>query len=167
MKQILMLLLCCLLAVSQALGEETPACDGWEYLLLEDGTAMITGRTDEKCMGTVEVPAQLAGIPVTVIGDYALAYRQMSGVILPEGVTTIGVCAFNACYSLETVVLPESLQVIGADAFLCCSALREINIPAGLLEIGDEAFMNCFSLIPPVLPAHTTIGTMAFEMCDE
>ena len=49
-----------------------------------------------------------------------------SAVTIPEGVTEIGVGAFN-CESLTSVTIPGGVWYIGMFAFLDCTSLKEIR----------------------------------------
>lgn len=105
-------------------------------------------------------------------------------VILPEGLLTIGECAFGpanewsdncaCCTSLTSLTLPSTVRTIGSRAFAGCSALAEIILPEGLLRIEDEAFASvnindenivaCQSLKNLALPSSLTyIGREAFR----
>ena len=64
-------------------------------------------------------------------------------VVLPEGLKTIGVGAFNKCKTLEGINLPDTLTKIEDEAFLGCKALTTITIPAKLKTIGGSAFCGC------------------------
>ena len=64
-------------------------------------------------------------------------------VVLPEGLKTIGVGAFNKCKTLEGINLPDTLTKIEDEAFLGCKALTTITIPAKLKAIGGSAFCGC------------------------
>ena len=66
-------------------------------------------------------------------------------VIIGEGITEIGHCAFKGYAgfnNLEAAVLPESLEKIGENAFGGCQKLKAVNLPSNLKEIGHEAFQN-------------------------
>ena len=67
----------------------------------------------------------------------------MKSVILPEGLTTIGVYAFNNTYSLEHIDLPESLTTIDAYAFYG-SSLKQIFIPKNVNDLGGSSDQNPF-----------------------
>ena len=64
-------------------------------------------------------------------------------VVLPEGLKTIGVGAFNKCKTLEGINLPDTLTKIEDEAFLGCKALTTITLPAKLKTIGGSAFCGC------------------------
>ena len=66
--------------------------------------------------------------------------------VITEGVTSIGYCAFASLPELQVVRLPKSLTKIGGSAFMGCMALRNVTIPAGVNEIDAYAFSNCVSL---------------------
>jgi len=68
-------------------------------------------------------------------------YRDnVTSLVISEGVTTIGYCAFYGFNKLETLTLPSTLVDIGAYAFYGCSALSEAIIPESLESIGIYAF---------------------------
>lgn len=48
--------------------------------------------------------------------------------------------------NLTTIILPERLTSIGASAFYGCSSLTSITIPEGVKSIGGWAFRECVSL---------------------
>ena len=66
--------------------------------------------------------------------------------IIPFGVTSIGIWAFNWCTSLKEIVIPDSVTSIGERAFWECCSLTEITIPDSVISIGRYAFENCYSL---------------------
>ena len=61
-------------------------------------------------------------------------------VIIDDGVTTIGECAFEYCFSLSKVVLPNTLTTINEEAFAACYSLKEITIPDSVTDITNSAF---------------------------
>ncbi len=55
------------------------------------------------------------------------SYRNdILSIEFPEGLTSIGDCAFYDCYSLASITLPESLTSIGYFAFYGCEQLKTI-----------------------------------------
>lgn len=114
---------------------------------------------------------------------------EIVSVVVDEGITRIGVNAFNGLYMLESVSLPSTLTELGAYsfaycdslsaidipagvaaiddcAFYECASLREVSIPEGVIYIGSNAFCGCRSLAEIDLPEGlTTIGNLAFCMC--
>ena len=142
----------------------------WDYGVLEDGTAVITGFVIDGT--TLKIPDTVDGIPVTMIAraplekpDYA-KMRAVKKVTLPEGLTAIEQQAFEFFSAMASVNIPKSVEVIGYAAFKECKALRSITIPDGVKHIGEEAFSKCSSLGFPKLPsALETIGVKAFYQC--
>ncbi len=87
-------------------------------------------------------------------------------VIIPEGITSIGVNAFIGCHSLTSITLPSSLQSIGRNGFQECDSLTSITFPSSLQSIGEWAFIICSSLNEIVwnnLSTAPTIGWMSFH----
>ena len=72
--------------------------------------------------------------------------KNITSVVIPEGVTSIDNWAFQGCESLTRVVIPEGVTSIGESAFEGCSSLTSVVIPEGVTSIGDDAFQGCESL---------------------
>ena len=72
--------------------------------------------------------------------------RSLVSVSLPQGLETIGECAFRGCESLKNINIPESVTCIKEEAFKGCTSLVSINIPNRNISIGQEAFFGCTSL---------------------
>ena len=71
-------------------------------------------------------------------------------VIIEDGVTRIGGCAF--CESnLTSIEIPNSVTSIGSRAFDCCLCLTSITIPNSVDSIGDAAFRQCIGLISAMI----------------
>ena len=86
--------------------------------------------------------------------------------VIPEGVNSIGNCAFCGCTGLTAVTIPGSVTAIGEFAFLDCSRLACITMVGGLTEIGTRAFYQCTGLRSIAIPGGvTTIKSRAFENC--
>lgn len=121
---------------------------------------------------TIEFPQSLK-----VIGNAAFSecYNLSGKIIIPEGVTTVGVSSFEAT-AIESVELPSSLvtvtdgsmiiYAIGAHAFENCRSLREINIPESVTTIQASVFSGCTSLTTITLPKGiiSVLGN-AFQDC--
>lgn len=163
----------------------------WYFAVPESKTeAMIYGATG---YGTiVEVPASVAfkeaqyldqntglevfkdyTVTVTQIGYYHESFGvftsvfndNVTKVILPSSIKTVGLYAFNGCSSLTTVEGLSSCTSIGEHAFENCSNLTEVNLPA-CETIEPYAFGRCFSLADiKGLSSCKTIGEYAFSAC--
>lgn len=67
-------------------------------------------------------------------------------VVIPEGVSIIGILAFQKLDKITSVVFPKSLRTIEELAFTECTSLEEVNLNEGLAKIKYAAFSNCTSL---------------------
>lgn len=86
--------------------------------------------------------------------------------VVPYGVTSIGIGAFEYNNVLVSVALPNSLTAIGDAAFAPCYDLTSITIPDSVTSIGYSAFDQCFYLTSVRLGASvTSIGGWAFFEC--
>ena len=71
---------------------------------------------------------------------------SLTSVVIPDSVTSIGSSAFAYCSSLTSVFIGDNVTSIEAGAFGCCSSLTEIVIPSGVTSIGNSAFYDCSNL---------------------
>ncbi len=67
-------------------------------------------------------------------------------VIIEDGVTNIGVRAFNECKNLTSISIPNSVTSIGDYAFFGCSGLTSITIPNSVASIEDCTLAYCSGL---------------------
>ena len=51
---------------------------------------------------------------------------NLTSIIIPDSVTTIGVGAFDGCTSLTSVTIPDSVTTIGEEVFGECESLKEL-----------------------------------------
>jgi hypothetical protein len=126
----------------------TASAETWgdyEYAVLEDGTVEITdyiGNDSE-----VEIPAEIDGKIVTVIGEYAFcSCEKLEKIIIPNGVKTIDKYAFYHSFYLEEVILPEGLKTIGEHAFSGCYSLNKVDLPDSVVTLGRYSFGECYGI---------------------
>lgn len=85
---------------------------------------------------------------------------------VPDGILSIGGCAFADCTAITEIKLPDSIMSIGDSAFSECGNLVSINIPEGVTVIDSYTFYGCGKLenvsLPPSL---RNIGISAFYGC--
>ena len=67
------------------------------------------------------------------INNYAFADSAITGVIVSDGVSSIGNSAFKDCKKLKNLVIGKNVASIGADAFECCYRLEKIQFNATAL----------------------------------
>jgi hypothetical protein len=108
---------------------------------------------------------------ITTIGEEAFyGCSGLTGALtIPSGVTSIGVGAFRDCSKLTgALTIPSGVTSIGAYAFNYCSGFTgTLTIPSGVTSIGDHAFGGCSKLTGTLtIPSGvTSIGPYAFYAC--
>ncbi len=71
------------------------------------------------------------------------SWDELSSIILPDSIKSIGSAAFTRCYSLKSIVLPKAVETIGDYAFQDCCSLTSVEIPESVNYIGEYAFNGC------------------------
>lgn len=96
------------------------------------------------------------------------ANSNLTVLIIPEGVTSIGDNAFSNCTNLTRITIPSSVISIGEKAFYGCSSLTSVTFDEGsqLTSIGDYAFSDIRGLTSIIIPGSVeSIGERAFSNC--
>ena len=92
---------------------------------------------------------------------------EITNLIIPNSVTSIGDRAFYDCEGLTSVTIPNSVTSIGYYAFEKCSGLTSVTIPNSVTSIRDRAFYGCSGLTSVTIPnSVTSIGGYAFAGVD-
>ncbi len=86
---------------------------------------------------------------------WASYISYINSVVLPEGITSIGIRAFKNHTALSSINLPSTLTNIGLEAFRA-TALTSVEIPSGMQWISYWTFKDCASLTTVRLPASIT-----------
>ena len=114
----------------------------------------------------IQYPANAIPVNAFINNNY-VPKTSLVTIILPNSVTSIGVCAFNECKGLISLRLPKSVTTIGDGAFQGCSGLTgKLIIPDSVTSIKNCAFQGCKSLTGVSIPnSVTSIGDQAFGDC--
>ena len=70
----------------------------------------------------------------------------MEHVVIDDGVTSVGRCAFQDDGGLASVTIGKGVKEIGESAFQNCKGLKELTIPTHVTTIGNGAFLGCYGL---------------------
>ena len=108
----------------------------YEQLTYKDYGFYIEISGCDESAESVEIPAEIDGVPVTSIGEYAFAINNLTEITIPNSVTSIGDRAFWDCTGLTAITIPDSVTSIGDCAFGSCTGLKEITIPESVTSIG-------------------------------
>lgn len=133
-----------------------------KYKLVDPTTIDVNSFNQCSNITSVILPNTL-----TTIGDAAFYYCiNLASIRIPNSVTTIGDYAFTECSSLVNITIPKNITEIGEGVFKTCTNLTSVTIPNGVTSIGDQAFYECTSLTSLIIPNNVTeIGEFCFISC--
>ena len=114
----------------------------------------------------------------TVEGGVFAGATKLTKITIHEGVSFIGVSAFDGCTSLAEVVFSPSTKKdtegklievdleIGNEAFANCKALTEIIIPGRAKKLGESVFKKCNKLVTATFEEGVReMGDGVFKSC--
>lgn len=150
---------------------------GLIWNLTKAGTLSITGKGAMPDFGSTgeqpwrnnssQVRKVIIGNGVTSIGACAFWECGVLSAEISPSVTTIGNSAFRSS-SIISVTIPPAVKTIGDSAFQQCQNLSSVTISEGVEMISQNAFRACTSLPSIVLPASIgEVGAAAFFQCQE
>lgn len=133
--------------------------DGMAVRTVGGGFGQLDRFNTNKITG-IEIPDS-----VSTIADYAFwQCSSLASVSLGNGIKTTGYGAFAYCTALTNVILPDSLTSLGNYTFYRASFLTNVTFGAGLKNIGIAALSDNPRLRSLVLPSGlTNIGNYAFN----
>ena len=107
-------------------------------------------------------------INVTSISNEQFNNWDITSIVLPKSVKSIGLSAFSGCAFLTSIEIPDGVETIKHYTFYKCSSLVSITLPNSITQIESAAFSNCAKLSSIILPEGLeNIGPSAFMGCEK
>ena len=101
-----------------------------------------------KALTNIELPNGLTNIETG-----AFVESGLERVTIPDGVSVIGLGAFDGCSKITSIIIPDSVNTIAGSTFNRCSNMKNITIPESVTKIEPDAFGFC-----KILTAVTFLG---------
>ena len=174
----LLLLLMTTPILAETSSQEIRSGSGYDYILLDDGTAKIIRHNGgEK---ELTIPSVLDGYSVTALGDCAFQNAgSIESITIPDSVVELGINPFSSCSRLKeilvspahpTLSVEEGVLFSKPDSRLVCFPVELFTnyytVPGWVREIGSRAFFNSEHLVSITIPESVRlIGESAFSVC--
>lgn len=151
-----------------AMAQKTVTIDGIKYHI-ENGEATIAVQ-DETLSGDIVIPESISydenNYSVVRATNGAFQNTDITGITLPNSITSLGNSCFKLCNKLTSVKLPDNITSLGDYTFMGCSDLSVIELPKKLISLGVSCFLGC-NITKLTLPnSITKLGRGCFNSCE-
>lgn len=154
-------------------------CTGLTTVSIPSSVTSIDEGAFESCSGLKSVDisdlsawckitfASGSSNPLVYAHNLHLNGEQITELVVPNDVISIGNYALYGCSGLTSVTIGNSVTSIGNDAFSGCSGLTSVTIGNSVTSIGNMAFSYC-NLTNVTIPySVASIGEEAFAGCNK
>lgn len=169
-------------------GIFVPDPSGFDTEISGSGVAIVSFSGDEK---VVKIPSSVGSKKVVAVSEKAFyKNNNITKVVLPETIKTVGDKVFSECKNLKEVEfkseytsmgdgifensgivkvsLPTKLRKITDNMFKDCKSVTQVSFPDNLMGIGDSAFEGCTSIKSMIIGGTVQkIGKNAFANCGD
>ena len=130
-------------------------CSGLTSVTIGNSVTEIGGYAFQSCSGLTSVNisdlAAWCNIKFSGYESNPLHYahhlyingNEITNLVIPNSVTSIGSEAFYGCSGLTSVTIGNSVTSIGESAFYNCDGLTSVTIPNSVAYIKNQAFASC------------------------
>ena len=94
---------------------------------------------------------------------YTFENEEISEIVIPKDISSVGKYVFAECKSLKKVTILENISIVGYGAFMGCDNMEFLSIPKNINEIENYAFYGC--KIPDIYCYATNVpktGSLSF-----
>ena len=135
---------------------------GTTYTVTTIGSTAFKGTNDGGHLTGVSIPNTVT----TIESDAFWLQMNLTSVTIPSSVTTIDNYAFCWCSSLTSITIPNSVTSLGKNVFSQCKKLASVTIGSGVQKLDNYAFYGCEKLTSIAIPGNVkSIGSNTFEGC--
>lgn len=139
----------------------------WCKIGFADATANPLYSAYHLYLDDMEITELVIPKEITTIGRFAFShFRGLTSLTLSNDVSIIGDYAFDYCINLTSLTIENSVTTIGKNAFAGCTGLTSLTVGDGVTTIGDSAFAFCSGIASLNIGNNVAIiGNSVFSGC--
>ena len=117
-------------------------CSSITSIVIPDSVTSIGNYAFDNCSNLSDTYVIISSINdwLQVTGKYSLVgnihlldannnNEEITEIVIPDSVTSVGSCAFEGCSKLTSITIPDSVTSVGSSVFSGCSSLTSITLP--------------------------------------
>ena len=104
--------------------------------------------------------------PLSLAQHVYVGDKELTDLVIPDGVTSISNGAFKNCEWITSLTLPNGFTKIDENSFCGCTSLASLSLPESITIIKGNAFNGCSKLESLIIPSKVEyIYQQAFANC--
>lgn len=132
--------------------------EGNPYLKLSGDGKCILSKDGER-MIYMAIDSNSVTIPygVKILDGCAISCSSVSKITLPPTLEKLEGCAIIENRNLTELIIPEGVREAGFQVFMGNEILRKLDLPSTLTYLNGQPFVDCFSLQEIILRSNTLV----------
>ena len=158
--------------LNSAISIDSGAFDSFDELQYYTfNNAKYLGNEHNPCLCLVKVDKSVISCQINnnckfILDNAFKDCRDLTNVVIPDGVEYIGDGAFSGCEALLSLDIPNSVTSIGHYSFSGCESISSLIIPNSVKTLNTDVIFGCKRLASIIIPK-TVLLKSSFSSSDE
>ena len=133
---------------------------------IPNSVTVLYGAAFQSCTQLSTVTFDASSTLVSIGDAVFQGCFNLTGILIPNSVTSIGFGGFTECSSITSIIIPPNVSFTGSNHLLRCTNLTSITFQNNLTSITENMFQGCTRLPSITIPITvTSINQAGFFAC--